>query len=447
MKNSYILILAIIILFYSLLYGFNEPDNLCILISILSLLNFLTELGKTIAIRSLTLLIATIQWILGPYLSYNFLDSFDYYFMPVPQKDYFALAIPGILLFAIGLYTIKDHYLNENRIFLNLKAYLKDKHSLGLYLIFFGVILTYIGPLFPTALAFFFYLLANLKYIGAFYLLFSERRDKFIYIGGVLIILVLDAFAFTMFHDLLLWLGFLFLLFALSYRPSVLTKFLIVCMGGLLAFGLQAIKGDYRNAVWGGLVTEDITKVDVLESSFSKRISEQGLFSERNNKHFIYRINQGWIVGHTMLHTPSKEPFANGETITNGLVATLLPRFIAADKATSGGREYFEKYTGLLLVKGTSMDLSPLGEAYANFATIGGAIFMFILGLFYALVLSLISKWSIATPSLILWIPLIFQQAIKAESDITTGLNHITKASLVVFLVYWISNKIFNTKL
>jgi hypothetical protein len=447
MNRNQIFIVVAVLLLYSLINGYEDANTVCLVMTIFSIYNFILELGKTVAIRSLTLMIATVQWILGPYLSYTYLNSFDYYYMPVVQEQYFALAIPGILLFTIGIYTIKDQYIDENKLLLKLTTYFKDKHKIGLYLIFFGFTFTYLGPLLPTSLAFFLYLLANLKYIGAFYLLFSDRKDKILYVSIVLIFLFLDAFSMTMFHDLLLWLGFLFLLFALSYKPGLLTKFTIVCLGVLLAFSLQAIKGDYRSAVWGGNISVDNTRTDILESAVSKRIREEGLFSERNNRHFIYRINQGWIVGHTMVHTPSQEPFAQGKTITEGIYATLLPRFIASEKATSGGREYFEKYSGLILVKGTSMDLSPLGEAYANFATTGGAIFMYFLGLFYAIILYLISKWSVTAPSLILWIPLIFQQAIKAESDITTGLNHITKASIVVFLVYWIGKNIFKVKL
>lgn len=265
--------------------------------------------------------------------------------------------------------------------------------------------------------------------------------------GIVLFFLVIDAFAMTLFHDLLLWLGFTILLFSLNLKPNFLIKTSVLYAGFLFAFTLQAIKGDYRSAVWAGKVTDEVSKVDLLESSFTSRIAAEGLFTERNVNNFIYRINQGWIIGHTMAHTPRFQPYANGETIQEGIFATLLPRFLAPEKAVSGGRDYFEKYSGLELVKGTSMDLSPLGEAYANFAAAGGAIFMYFLGLLYAAILSFISKKSFITPSLILWIPLLFQQAIKAESDITTGINHISKAAIVIFLVYWVANKFFNVKL
>ncbi|MBC5991625.1 hypothetical protein [Pontibacter cellulosilyticus] len=427
--------------------GYHDPVLLCITVTAFSVVNFLLEIGKTIGIRSLTFMIATVQWVLGPFLSYSLLDPFDYYYMPVPQDVYFALAIPGVLLFALGLYSINDKYVNEAQLIAKLKTYLNEKHSVGLYLIFTGFLFSYLGPLFPGSLAFFFYLLSSLKYVGAFYVLLSNNNGKYLYFAGVFFFLFLDAFTSSMFHELLLWLAFTFLLLALNLKLKLFTKFSLLCLGFVFVFAVQAIKGDYRSAIWGGEVTEQVSKVDLLESSFETRIASEGLFNERNIHNFIYRINQGWIVGHVMAYTPKYQDHARGETIMEGVVATLLPRFLAPDKVTSGGAEYFEKYSGLILVEGTSMDLSPIGEAYANFATMGGATFMFFLGLLYAAVLSLVSKLSFTTPTLILWIPLLFQQAIKAESDITTGINHVTKAAVVIYLVYWVAKNIFKVKL
>lgn len=446
MKSKHlVLIFGAFLLFY-IVYGYSSLAFTSMLITSFSIYNFIDEIGKTVAIRSLMILIASIQWILGPYLSYSYLSPFDYYHMPVPQDDYFALAIPGTLLFAIGLYFIQDKYIDGSSLIIQLKSYIESKYRAGLYLIFLGFTCTYLGPFFPSSLAFFFYLLANVKYVGAFYILFSNRSEKYIYLTAVILFLVLDAFAAAMFHDLLLWLSFTFLLLALNIRFSFYTKLALLCAGGLLIFGLQAIKSDYRSAVWGRVVTE-ASKTELLESSFTARVSDDGLFSERNNRHFIYRINQGWIVAHIMQHTPANEEFANGETIMEGIVASFLPRFLAPNKVTSGGKEYFEKYSGLELIPGTSMDLSPLGEAYANFATIGGTIFLFILGLLYSQILSFVLNKSLEIPTLILWIPLLFQQVIKAESDITTGINHLAKAAVVIVLVYWITNNIFKTKL
>ena len=84
-----------------------------------------------------------------------------------------------------------------------------------------------------------------------------------------------------------------------------------------------------------------------------------------------------------MNNVPSQTPFARGETIRNALVASVFPRFLYPDKPIAGGRENMENYAGISLNENTSMDISQVGEAYANFGEMGGIIMMFVLGLFF----------------------------------------------------------------
>jgi hypothetical protein len=81
------------------------------------------------------------------------------------------------------------------------------------------------------------------------------------------------------------------------------------------------------------------------------------------------------------------------------------------------------------------MDLSIIGEAYANYGVSGGVFFMFLLGLFYNVSLRFLIKKAEKLPELLLWMPLIYFYTVKAESDFTTSINHIVKASIVTFLL------------
>jgi hypothetical protein len=83
------------------------------------------------------------------------------------------------------------------------------------------------------------------------------------------------------------------------------------------------------------------------------------------------------------------------------------------------------------------MDISIMGEAYANYGVNGGVIFMFFLGLFYNFILSRIFIYSVNTPTLILMIPLMFLQVVKAETDFTSSMNYLVKAIMVVFMIYF----------
>jgi len=93
------------------------------------------------------------------------------------------------------------------------------------------------------------------------------------------------------------------------------------------------------------------------------------------------------------------------------------------------------------------MGASLLGEGYANFGYTGAIVFMFVIGLFYRFALNTIYKIADKYPTVILWIPLIFLQVVKAESDLLRVLNHLVKASLLVFLIYWVCYKVFKWRI
>ena len=159
------------------------------------------------------------------------------------------------------------------------------------------------------------------------------------------------------------------------------------------------------------------------------------------------RVNQGWIIARIMNHVPQNEPYANGQTVIRAFEAALLPRILASDKAVAGGKENFERFTGTPLNKNTSMDLSLAGEGYANFGKWGGMVFLMAIGLFFNLALIAVIRISRAHPTLILTIPLLFFQVIKAETDFATVLNHLTKSIVVVVFIYWAINKIFKIQI
>ena len=45
-------------------------------------------------------------------------------------------------------------------------------------------------------------------------------------------------------------------------------------------------------------------------------------------------------------------------------------------------------------------------------------------------------------PTLILWIPILFFQVMKAETDFATVFNYLTKAAIITFLAFYLTNVI-----
>ena len=137
-----------------------------------------------------------------------------------------------------------------------------------------------------------------------------------------------------------------------------------------------------------------------------------------------------------MNYIPAQKPFAEGKTVKEAIVASIFPRFLMPNKAISGGVENMKDYAGIQLGKGTSMDIGQIGEAYANYGIYGGIVFMFLLGLLLNWVLNFIEKKQLRYPDLIFWMPFIFLQIVKAESSLVTILNHLVKASIIVWALY-----------
>jgi hypothetical protein len=158
------------------------------------------------------------------------------------------------------------------------------------------------------------------------------------------------------------------------------------------------------------------------------------------------RMNQGWLVAMTMTKVPSKHPYANGETIWESVAASIVPRFLWPDKPEAGGKYNLRRFWGYNL-RGYSMNIGPVGEAYGNFGITGGIVYMFFYGLFFNVVFSFILKLSKKRPTLILWLPFLFFYAISTETDLVTTMNSLVKASMFAWFVYWAFKVFFRTEL
>jgi len=93
------------------------------------------------------------------------------------------------------------------------------------------------------------------------------------------------------------------------------------------------------------------------------------------------------------------------------------------------------------------MGISILGEAYANFGSFGGVIFMLFWGGLIALIMKVIVDISVNHPTIILWVPLIFLQMVKAETELVVVINHGVKTSIVIAIFYLTAKKIMGWRI
>jgi hypothetical protein len=185
-----------------------------------------------------------------------------------------------------------------------------------------------------------------------------------------------------------------------------------------------------------------MTLIEDRVQNLEKMFTDDEYMAEMNT-----RLNQGWIISAIIDNVPQNEPYANGETIVEALSASFVPRFLAPEKKIAGGRENFERFTGLPLGQNTSMGTSVIGEAYANFGAFGSWVFMFFWGLFLAGIFNLLVRYGKKEPLIYVFLPLIFLQVVKAETELYVVLNHFLKSIVLVFVLLWFFKRYLRWKM
>jgi len=394
---------------------------------------FFLEIGKSLPVIELMLLLAGLQWVVGAYNSYVLSIQDFKYFMRVDEDTYMSYVVPAFLGFSIILlFFIKKYKITLEFDFIDYVQY-------GRYLIIIGVVADVLKMIVPPSLLFFLYLFGLFKFVGAGVLLFSNKRVDRLFFYGALVYLLVISFRSALFHDLILWGMFFFLIWALKNKPTIKTKLLLIFGGLAIIVVIQMVKASFRASVWyDGFNGSKIELFfNILEDSMSNNY-----FSDNENLNSLnVRLNQGWHISSIMDYVPYEEPYARGETIITAIEATILPRFLNENKKRAGGQENFERFTGYILNKGTSMGISLVGEGYANFGKYGGMLFMMIWALFLSWYWRKIAVFCIDHPLLLMFVPLLFLQVVKAETELVVALNHLVKASVVVALFFGFARK------
>lgn len=408
-------------------------------------MRFVNKLGQSVPILELMLLIAGLQWIIGPLIEYNFPTYHYKYYMYVAESEYMGYVVPAYAFFVFGVLIGLKHSSKFNIPVVDLKKYKKY----GVWIFLIGVFFDLISGRLPGTLGFFAFIVANFKFAGAIILFFSEdsRLKKIFYFS--LVYLFLRAVQAAMFHDLVLWSVFFYMFWALKNKPSR-KQVLITIAAGLFALStLQTIKAAYRSQVWEGyqgnrleLFVSLFVEAVFFEESESTN-TNRNLRGDENN----VRLNQGWIISAILDEIPQRVDYFEGKTITEAITASIFPRFLNPDKKKAGGRDNFMKFTGLSLGENTSMGISIVGEAYGNFKVYGGILFMGVWGFLLTLYWNFLMSRTNSKIVLLAFLPIIFLQVVKAETELVVVLNHLVKASIVVFLFFWGAKHVLKWKL
>jgi hypothetical protein len=398
---------------------------------------FFEDLGNRIEIRDMIAFMSVLQWVIGPILAYNLLPYDDLYYMSVPEEVYMGYIVPFCFAMILGLYfPLADERIVNFEDITRLKAYLAENPMIGYVFTVVGLAAGFTGHYLPRSLTFLMFLLTNLQYVGVYMILFGTSKIKWLLFAGIMGLATSAAVLQGMFGELVQWFMLSFLIVAIVVKIPMWAKISLISVGMILISLIQSTKEEYRMATWYAESTKSNSEI-YQEIMMSRLSNPSMLFQAGVMQNLGARLNQGWIIARIMDHMPAKLQYVRGETVQTALMAALLPRILAPNKAQAGGRANFERFTGTPLPETTSMDISLAGEGYANFGLMGGCAFIFLVSLFYNILIIKIISISKNHPALILWIPFLFFQVMKAETDFATVFNYITKAVLVCWLVFY----------
>jgi hypothetical protein len=384
-------------------------------------------------IKELFFSLYSLQYLFSPAFMYNGLEDYTNYKMKVPVDHYYSYAIPLLIFFSLGFTIFFDSSklkIDRNKI----DIWLNSNPNLPNYLIWVG----FIAPLFyyvlPASFNFIVYVSESLKVIGLFILISSSSKPKIGLLVFIFSGILISAFTSGMFHDLLTWLIMLGLIINYRYRPSFSIKIIGILCFVIFAMFIQLIKDSLRARIW---YEGENVSIDLLKSASSDAEESKGsFFSLETLGPTLNRINQGWVLAGALENVPENIEHSNGLLIREYLIAATMPRFLFPDKMNGGDTKYFNMYSGHFAGSGTVMVLGILTEAYVEFEGYGAFIYIFFYGVLYGWFLSIFAKKSEDFPILAIFTILVFIYPMRPDTDTQTGLGHLFKTSILLYLIF-----------
>lgn len=379
----------------------------------------------------------SLNYLFSPAIQYEVTQAIAVYKMKITPAEYFPLAIGGIFCFHAGLYSIKTKIFTGDFITTGVQKELNER-ILKQWLIG-GLALTFLGPFFPGELSFVAYLLSSIKYIGAFGLFIIAKKKYKWYLIGILLLEVINALRSGMFHDMVVWVLFFGMVWTFLNKPNFTTKLSLSLIAVFALFTLQSVKSTYRQQLQagGGGITSFSSAVS------SQNSSEGGLLNLTNLASSITRANQGVIFASSVKNMDTKQNFQDLNLVKLYAEAAILPRVLAANKLEAGDIKIFNQFSGIRVLKGTSMGLGVFADGYIAYGKFGTLIFAFVFGLMCAGVFKICERWSAISPFFILFCFPLLNYAVRADCETQTWMGHIIKGLIIFGILIYFTKRYF----
>ena len=379
---------------------------------------------------------ACLQWIIAPWLSETYLPNLPMFRMMLPADEYLHYALPATVALWVGLHLPASRKLSKTWSipdvgFLSTRV----QHSLDL-LIVAGLISDYYVDYAPVQWAFLAYLIASFRFVGALGWMVTRTPGWQWRVAFVLIHLTAIQSTGGLFYLVVHWGGYFLLVYAFMKRWR--WQMAVAMALGLFGLSLlQSVKPTLRNSIAEQQVTSPLDSFERLATLMWDRVrAGQIVDPTADPGDALVRFNQGWIISRVMLHVPAEEPYARGQTISDAIVFSIVPRVLFPGKLEGSSQKIFTTFTGTDLTGGTRMGLGIIGEFYANFGHWGGIAGTFVYGVLIGWIFLLFAEraqrnplwWAVASTVLL--------PSVEPGFNLEDILNHVVKAAIVL-LILW----------
>ncbi|WP_375448121.1 oligosaccharide repeat unit polymerase [uncultured Fibrella sp.] len=412
--------------------------------SLFTFLNLFIEFGNSIALRELMGFVASLQLLLSTALEFVYQPEE----MPLPSDEYFSYALPAVVAYYTGLFLpifkTQEHVLLLSKA----KTHLIGKDNISTILLVIGIVGAIVYQYVPIQIKAIVYLFSICLYASVMYGHYLSGKIKRITLSVAFALLVYTTIKEGAFGHLIFWttLYFIIAFTGTDRGKSLQLKSFIVLAGIVFIVIVQSVKMDYRLGTWGNKITERRADPELLMQLVKQRIDDPSYLLSR--EHFLsvaHRFNQGNLVALAQSYVPRVEPYADGEILFH-FVYPIIPRLFWNEKPITGGVANITRFTPLIHSGTSSSNISPFGEAYANFGIVGGIVFMFIFGLLFNYCFSKILRISENKPSLLLWLPCLFSGCLTVETDVLSMWGSFISTSIFI-AVFWFALKRLNINL
>jgi hypothetical protein len=391
---------------------------------------------RFVAFPDLIVAAACLQWIVAPWLAETYPPRFFLFRMALPPDEYLSYAVPATIALWLGLHLPVSRRTSVNWPLVEAAPLARPVRRMLDAAIVLGLAVETFGEDVPGQWAFLVYLLASCRFVGALGWMVTRTPGWQLRVAAVLIHLAAIQSSGGLFYLVVHWGGYFLLVYAFMRRWR--WKMAAALGVGLVGLSLlQTVKPNFRSS----LTTEQVSGPVEAFTRLTSMLWEQALAGNIVDPNvdpgdLLVRFNQGWIVARVMKHVPAEVPYANGETLTDALAFSIIPRFLVPSKRDGTSRELFSRYTGVYLTSSTRMGLGIIGEMYANFGRWGAIAAVFVYG--YAMGWLFLFFADRARKNLLWWAAasIILLPGVEPGFNLEDIANHVVKAA-VLFGVLW----------